>query len=140
MKIERLGTEEGLTTPMLPRHTTSSVVYNCKSPATPGKRVSVLLKVPTVMKGAYFPVLGSWYGAAWFHGMTIFGNSSLPNCIPLGIMRHLLQLVLAYLHTGQSCMSSWHTIISISMNMTRWLSRFLNVIAAESFLSMNSNG
>ena len=31
MEIERLGAAEGFTTPMLLRHTTSSVVYNCKS-------------------------------------------------------------------------------------------------------------
>ena len=65
MEIERLGAEEGFTTPTLLRCTTSSVVYNCKSLAMPGKMVSVLLKVPTVMKGAFL-----W----WDHGMVQHGS------------------------------------------------------------------
>ena len=77
-------------------HHLLSGVNNSKSLAMPGKSVSMLLKGPMVMKGASFPVSGSQYGAAWFRRMTISGNSSLPNCMPLGIIRHPLWLALTY--------------------------------------------
>ena len=60
--------------PAFLRVMTSSAVYSSKSPATPWKSMSLLAKGPTVMKGASFPVLGSWHGSAWLCGMTITRN------------------------------------------------------------------
>ena len=71
-----LALEEDLNTPTFLRVMTSSAVYSSRSPAMPQKSMSLLVKGPTVMKGASFPVLGSRYGSAWLHRMTISGKRS----------------------------------------------------------------
>ena len=92
--------------PMFLRVITSSVVYNSKSLAMPQKSVFLLLKGPTVMKGASFPVMGSQYGVVWLCRTTISGKRSLGNCMPLGMRRHLLWVVIAYSCSMQSHVSS----------------------------------
>ena len=97
-----LAPEEDLKIPAFLRVITSSVVYSSKSLVMPRKSVSFLLKGLMVMKGASFPVLGSQYGAAWLHGTTISGKRSLGNCMPLGMRRHPLRVVIMYSCSVQS--------------------------------------
>ena len=114
--------------PQFLRVITSSVVYSSKSLAMPQKSVSLLLKGPMVMKGASFPVMGSWYGVAWLCRTTISGKRSLRNCTPLGLRRHPLWVVTAYSCSMQSHASNWCTIRRSEVNETGWFCWFLNVI------------
>ena len=50
VEIERLGAGRGFTTPVLLRCTTSSVVYNCKSPVTLGRWCLCCWKDPQLQK------------------------------------------------------------------------------------------
>ena len=85
--------------PTFLRVMTSSAVYSSRSLATPWKSISLLVKGPTVTKGASFPVLGSWYGAAIvmqddYLWKKIFGelHASRNKKVPIVGSHHILML------------------------------------------------